>query len=92
MRVLVVQGPNTGRVLDMSTRQAESALASGWAIIPPTAEVSPAVTPAVVESDTFKGTITIVPAGQVESLEVAALAPVAETAIEPRSKRRGGAR
>lgn len=48
MKVLVVQGPNAGRVLDMSTRQAEDALARGWAALP-AAEVTPAAPPAEVE-------------------------------------------
>ena len=31
MRVNVLQGPNAGRTLDMSTKQAEGAIAGGWA-------------------------------------------------------------
>ena len=49
MRVLVVLGPNAGRVLDMCTRQAESAIAGGWAKLPAAEEI-PAALPAEVQT------------------------------------------
>jgi len=72
VRVLIVQGPNTGKVLDYSTRQAETAIAGGWAVLP-TAEVSPAVPPAEVD---------------VPVIETAVVATAVETAVAPLWRRR----
>lgn len=52
MRVFVVKGPNAGKTLDYSTRQAEAAIARGWAKRP-AAEESPAVPPAAVDCCVF---------------------------------------
>jgi len=76
MRVLVVKGPNAGKTLDMCTRQAESAIAGGWAQLP-AAEDSPAVPSASVDHS-----------GEVD-VEIASIEPREETAdVTPSRKPR----
>ena len=95
MRILVTKGPNAGKVLDYSTRQAESALEGGWAVLPPAVDEIPAVPPGAVdvalgESHIYVGadsTLTVT----VEPLEVEGRGAYEREAAKPARKRKGRA-
>jgi hypothetical protein len=79
MRVLMLRGPHAGKVLDMSTRQAEYAIAGGLA-----KSLAAEDSPAVPQADGDPS--------DAGDIEVASVEPREETAVldKPRKPRRVG--